>query len=388
MLEVAEILRRAGPAYRQRYGSRMLPSHRRAMERIEACRTAELGGHLRACDRCDRRLYSYHSCGNRHCPKCHGEQTRRWIEAQRRRLLPCPHFLVTTTLPRELRALARSHQKTVYGILLTASAQSLLKLTRDPRYVGGRVGVQAMLHTWTRAMLHHPHVHMLASAGGLAEGREEWLPPRKGEFLVPCRALSVIVRGKVRDGLKRAGLLDHVPAKVWRKRWVVHCQPAGSGEKVLDYLARYLFRVAIANSRLERFEDGKVTFRYRDNRTGRINHCTLPAEEFLARFLQHVLPKGFTKVRSYGLYSPTCRAQLDQARALLTAQPPAPSPLSGPTPATAPSPTGPSPDACPSAQPSSFLTLVPEPSVDPPCPFCHLGRMRIIQRLPPWRAPP
>jgi hypothetical protein len=385
---VAEILRRAGPAYRQRYGSRMLPSHRRAMEEIEVCRTAELGGHLRACDHCDRLLYSFHSCGNRHCPKCHGEQTRRWIEAQRRRLLPCSHFLVTTTLPRELRPLARSHQKTVYGLLVTASAQSLLKLTGDPRYVGGRPGAVAVLHTWTRAMLYHPHVHMLVSAGGLALGGQGWLCPRKGEFLVPCRALSVIVRAKVRDGLERAGLLDQVPAKVWRKRWVVHCQPAGSGEKVLDYLGRYLFRVAIANSRLERFDDGRVTFRYRDNRTGRMERCTVPAEEFLSRFLQHVLPKGFTKVRSYGLYSPTCRDQLEQARALLTPQPPAPSPLPDPTPVSAPTPAEPCPHPHSSPQPPSVSALGAQPSVDPLCPFCHVGRMRVIQRLPPRRGPP
>jgi hypothetical protein len=319
VLELADIFREGGPDYRQTHGSRMLPSHRRAMRDIEACRTAALGGHLRACNHCGQRQYAYHSCRNRHCPKCHGDQTRRWLDHTRSQLLPCPYFLATFTLPAELRPLARSHQKVVYGLLMRAAAEALLKLTADPRYLGARPGLLAVLHTWTRAMAYHPHVHFLITGGGLSTDPPSWLPSKRPDFLVPGRALSILFRAKLRDGLRRAGLAQQVPSGVWRKDWVVHLQHAGTGKKVLDYLARYVFRIAIVNSRLERFENAQVTFRFRDGRTGKTKHCTLDARAFTARFLQHVLPQGFSKVRHYGLLSPTHQPRLDTARALLAA---------------------------------------------------------------------
>ena len=317
MFEVADIFREAGQAYRGRFAARMLPSHLRAMRDIERCRTAALGGHLRQCDDCGALQYSYHSCRNRHCPKCHGDQTRRRLEQQRARVLPCSYFLLTFTLPAQLRDLAHAHQKVVYGILMRTAAQSLLKLTADPRYLGARPGIIAVLHTWTRAMLYHPHAHLLVTAGGLTGDGRIWRYPTRPEFLVPGHALSVIFRAKVRDALDKAKLLDRVPEEAWKKKWVVHCQHAGNGMNVLDYIARYLFRIAIANSRLEHFDGDHVTFRYRDNRSGVLQRCRLPAQEFIRRFLQHVLPRGLAKVRSYGLYSPTCRAALDHARSLL-----------------------------------------------------------------------
>ena len=370
MLELAHIFRAAGPAYRQAYAARMLPSHLAAMRDIERCRTAAFGGHLCACDRCGARSYSYHSCRNRHCPKCHTDQTRRWLDQQRARLLPCPYFLVTFTLPAELRPLARSHQKLVYGRLMRAAAQALLKLTADPDYLGARPGLLAVLHTWTRAMLYHPHVHILITAGGWSNGRDpRWVPAKRPQFLVPGRALSLIFRAKFRDALRTAGLLHQVPVAVWTKHWVVHLQHAGNGEQVLDYLARYVFRIALVNRRLEHFHHGQVTFRFRDGRSGKTQRCTLDAGSFIARFLQHVLPQRLAKVRHYGLFSPAHKPCRENARACLAVLP-ARAPRSAPL-------------ATDRAAPSVAL----EPRL-PRCPLCGIGVLQVIETLPRARPPP
>jgi hypothetical protein len=270
VLEVADIVRLAGPEYRQAHATRLSRPQRAALRDIEECRTAALGGHLEQCDGCAAKRYSYHSCRNRHCPKCHGERTRAWLERQRARFLPVPYYLVTFTLPAELRPLARSHPREVYGILMTAAAAALKLLTADPKFLGGAPGMVAVLHTWTRAMLYHPHVHFLVTAGGITADGQKWVEPRNPRFLVPGYALGVVFRAKVRDALDKAGLAAALPASLWMraKKWVVHVQHAGTGDRVLDYLARYLFRIAIANSRLERFENGQVTFRWRNNQTG------------------------------------------------------------------------------------------------------------------------
>ncbi len=368
MLELADIVRAAGAVYRRLHGATLLPSHRRALRDIVACRTAALGGHVHACDRCGARQYRYHSCRNRHCPKCHGEQTQRWLDRPRARLLPCAYFLLTFTLPAELRALARAHQKLVYGLLMTAAAAALLKLTADPRYLGARPGVLAVLHTWTRALLYHPHVHMRVTAGGLRGADRLWVLPRHGAFLVPGRALSRLFRAKVRAGLRKAGLLDQTPVTVWRHEWVVHVQPAGTGEKVLDDLARYVFRIAIVNSRLERFADGQVTFRYRDGRTGTVKRCTLDALSFLGRFLQHVLPQGFSKVRHYGLFSPSRQDLLAQARAHLLAASARPLPVE--------------------ARIDPAPVPAPEIRSPPRCPACGIGVLHIVETLRPCGRSP
>jgi hypothetical protein len=380
MLEVADVFREAGPDYRERFGARMLPSHLKAMWDIEQCRTEALGGHLRRCDHCNELQYSYHSCRNRHCPKCHGDRTQTWLDEQRARLLPCSYFLLTFTLPEQVRPLARSHQKTVYSILISCAAQALQKLTSDPRFLGARPGMLAVLHTWTRAMLHHPHAHFLVTAGGLTADGQAWRHSARRDFLVPCRALSVIFRAKVRDALRQAKLLDQLPGKIWRRKWVVHCQHAGNGDKVLQYVARYVHRIAITNSRLESFDAGQLTFRYRDSCSGQLKRCTLSAEQFIARFLQHVLPSRFTKVRYYGLFSPRCSNALEQARSLLrqSAQ---------------------TLDASGSVQDTPGAIDSTSPDTDTPhdhlCPVCHVGAMRIIAVLKPLsrgltmqRAPP
>jgi Putative transposase/Transposase zinc-binding domain len=315
MIEVADILRRYGPAYRAEHS--LLPSQQKALEDLVRCRTAACGGHLFACDHCGQPHYSYHSCRNRHCPKCHGQQTDRWLEQQQQRLLPCAYYLLTFTLPQGLRALAWSHQKALYALLLRSAARALQKLAWDPKYVGGQLATLAVLHTWTRALLYHPHAHLLVSAGGLSAEGQRWVHPKNPAFLVPCFALSKIFKGKFRDGLKRLGWLDQVQPAVWQQNWVVHCQHAGSGQKVLDYLGRYVFRIAISNSRLEALANGHVTFRYRDNRTQQIQHLSLSANEFIARFLRHVLPKGLVKVRAYGLGNARNADQLQKARTLL-----------------------------------------------------------------------
>lgn len=363
MLEVAEIIRRHGAAVRAALGDRLLPSQARVLRDLAACRTAACGGQLTQCTACGQRVYRYHSCRNRHCPKCGGDQTARWLDRHRARLLPCLHYLVTVTLPSELRALAFRHQTLVYGALMRSAAAALQVLAADPRYVGASLGCIAVLHTWTRALLYHPHVHLVATAGGLSADRLRWIAPKNPAFLVPVQAMSVIVRAKMCAALKRAGFLDQVPASVWTTSWVVHAQPAGNGERVLNYLARYLFRVAISHSRLEQIDDRQVIFRYRDTRTQVIRRATLTGVEFLRRFLQHVLPRGSTKVRYYGLWSRTRRGDLDHARELLETSCSTPCPA---TPAPAPSP-------------------VP---VAPSCPFCHTGTLTFIAVLRPQRKVP
>jgi hypothetical protein len=228
----------------------------------------------------------------------------------------------------------------------------------------------AVLHTWTRALLYHPHVHRLVTAGGLRRLDRRWVPPRHAAFLVPGRALSRLFRAKVRAGLRKAGLLDQTPPVVWRTEWVVHVQHAGTGERVLDYLARYVFRIAIVNSRLERFDDGHVTFRYRDGRTGLIKRCTLDAVAFIGRFLQHVLPQGFSKVRPSGLFSPSRHDLLAQAREqLITAS------ASAPPPARAPI------DPAPGLAPDNIFTR-------PRCPICGIGVLHLVETLAPCGRSP
>jgi hypothetical protein len=199
MLEVADIFRLHGPNYRAKFSTRMLPSHHRAMQDIETCRTPSLGGQLYYCPQCDEQRFSYHSCKNRHCPKCQNDQANEWLEKQQSLLLPVAHFLVTFTLPAELRALARSNQKTIYNLLFRASAQALQQLAQDPRFVGARIGMVGVLHTWTRQLLYHPHVHFIVTGGGLTDD-DRWRPSRK-DFLVPVKALSRIFRTKFRDEL-------------------------------------------------------------------------------------------------------------------------------------------------------------------------------------------
>ncbi|MGD0613631.1 MAG: IS91 family transposase [Anaerolineales bacterium] len=312
-VELAEIFRRYGNSYRQKYAARMPPSHLKAMRAIEQCRTEALGGQVYRCPHCERMQYSYHSCRNRHCPKCQNENGQHWLDKQQGLLLPVPYFLLTFTLPSGFNEVARSHQSLIYDLLFKTSAAATQKLAQDPRFIGGQIGMMGVLHTWGRNLAYHPHIHYLVPSGGLSEDGKTWLPARHN-FLLPVRALSRIFRAKLRQALQATDCFRHIPAEVWEQEWVVHCEDVGSGLGALKYLAPYIFRVAISNNRILKLENDRVTFRYRDTDTGQERRCTLEAEEFIHRFLQHVLPRSFVKVRYYGLFSPTFRKPLAALR--------------------------------------------------------------------------
>jgi hypothetical protein len=369
---LADIVRAAGPAYRAAHGDRLLPSQRRAMADIVACRTAALGGSLYACDDCGALDYRYHSCRNRHCPTCQQDRAQDWLTRLRARLLPCDHYLLTFTLPQELRSLARSQQKQVYSILLQAAAAAVQTLAADPAWVGGTPGILAVLHTWSRTLTNHPHAHLLVTAGGLSVARSAWIKPAHPRFFMPGFALSPIFRAKLRDALLRAGLTAAIDPAVWNRRWVVHVQSIGRGEHAALYLSRYVYRVALCNDRIERFQNGHVTFRYTHARTHDTRRMTLPVEHFLDRFLFHVLPRGFAKVRSYGLLSPSHKKKLECARDLLERHAAAIS----------------SARDAPAENPSAATAPAVTPASATCCPVCHGSQLRFLQRVRPARAPP
>jgi hypothetical protein len=369
MLEVADVLRRFGPAYLAQHGASLLPSHRRAIAGLQLCRTPALGGHKFRCDACGKELFAWHSCKNRACPKCHAAQTEEWLQQRRAQMLPTPYFHVVVTVPQELRALFRSKQKDCYALLMRASAEALTELARNPCYCGGTVGILEVLHTWTRQLHYHPHVHCLVTGGGVAEDGSAWLPLRHKNYLVPLKALSRLIRGKFRATLLKKRPDWNVPAAVWRKDWVVHCTPWAPGATaVLDYLARYAFRVALTNCRLLALNEHTVTFRYTDRETGQRQHCTLSGHEFIRRFLQHVLPTRFHKLRYFGLWHSSKRALLNRARLLLQLSTPQATPASTPC-------------AALPAGPAERKTRVVCDGA--PCPACRQGHLWHVQEIPP-----
>lgn len=287
------------------------------MEKIIACRTEEFGGEVFLCEPCNEYRYSYHSCQDRHCPKCGNDKADDWLAMQNALLLPTKYFMLTFTLPDTLNAVARRNQKFIYGIFFQSAAAALVKLARDPKFVGGQLGFFGVLQTWARDLAYHPHIHFIVAGGGLSPDGTTWLSV-PGEFLVPVKALSKIFRAKFRDALKKKPeLFNQVPPETWEKDWVVDCRPVGTGERALKYLAPYIFRVAISNRRLVKLENGNVTFRYRDGETKQLKIKTVTAEEFIRRFLQHVLPKGFVKVRYFGFLSARHRPRLEKVKELL-----------------------------------------------------------------------
>jgi hypothetical protein len=317
MPSVAEVVRRYGPEYLERFGASMPAGHKKVLRDIAACRTGELGMVVYRCADCGKTHALGRSCGNRHCPSCQRDKAEAWLEDRTDRLLPCPYLLVTFALPAELRDVARAHQRAVYAALFQASSEALRALAADPKYVGtDRLGFFGVLHTWGRTLEYHPHVHYVVPGGGLGADGTRWLPSR-AQFLVPVKALSILFRAKFRDILGREGLLERVDASVWHRDWVVHSQPAGDGRESLRYLAPYVFRVAIGDHRIVSCEDGRVTFTYRKVGSKRQRKMTLDAMEFLRRFLQHVLPSGFQKVRSYGFLSPAGAVALELVRWLI-----------------------------------------------------------------------
>jgi len=319
VIEVADVFRRYGTGYLEKFGERMPSSHRRAFKDILRCRTSAMGGHVFECNHCGKLQYSYHSCRNRSCPKCHKSDTQAWLQAREKELLPVPYYHVIFTLPHELSGFMRLYQQDLYGLLIKTAADSVIKLAYDPHYVGGQVGVMAVLHTWGSNLSYHPHVHCLVTGGGLSTDGQTWIPARD-DYLVPVKALSKLFRGIFLARIRRQFEDIHLPQSIWQKEWVVHCKPAVQGTRtVLNYLARYIHRAAIANSRIVSVDNGNVTFRYKDSKSGaQTKTMTVRAEEFIRRFLQHVLPAGVHKVRYYGLWSSSNRKKLRKMQQTLT----------------------------------------------------------------------
>jgi len=298
----------------------MTRRERRTIQALLDCRSGQLGSTLYQCTGCGRKHVVYRSCGNRHCPQCQQHKTRQWLEQQQARQLFVPYFLLTFTVPARLRPFLRAHKKAGYEALFRASSQAIRKLARDPRRLGSDLpGLTAVLHTWGRQLQYHPHLHYLVPGGGISPDRKSWLPT-SDQFFLPVEALSPIFRAKFRAEMKKAQLLDQIPAEVWQQDWVVRCQAAGDGVHALQYLARYVFRVAISNRRLLSCQKGVVTFSFTDKKTGESRRVHLKATEFIRRFLDHLLPEGFQKVRHYGFLSPTCSVPLERLRLLIAHQ--------------------------------------------------------------------
>ena len=320
---LGQIFRQYGRAYRVKHAKRLTREQRRVLERLARCRTGELGYAVYRCDTCGTYHTLPQSCGNRHCPQCQGHKAKQWLEQQLDKLLPCAYFLITFTLPQELRPLARAHPRECYRAMFDAAAATLRELATNPKYVGSsRLGFTGVLHTWGRSLSYHPHVHFIVPGGALSQDGQEWLPSRV-DFFVPVKAASPIFRAKFLDCLAPSGLGDEARQAVGDKKWVVHSKAVGDGRRALRYLAPYVYRVAISNGRLVKCEPGpdglgRVTFTYRKSGSNRLRTMTLTADQFLRRFLQHVLPRGFQKVRHYGFAHPRQRVNFQWLKMLVT----------------------------------------------------------------------
>ena len=378
-IEVADIFRAAGPNYRKVHTGHLSLSQLKVMSAVEHCRTAALGGHVEACEDCGEWRIAYNSCRNRHCPKCQGAAARTWLAEREADLLPVGYFHVVFTLPAEVAAIAFHNKALVYDLLFKAASETMLTIAADPKHLGARIGITAVLHTWGSAMTHHPHVHMIVPGGGIALDGSRWIASRPA-FLLPVRVLGKLFRrlfltrllqlhdtGRLAFFGSAAPLADRRAfvrylSPVRRKRWIVYAKPPFAGpEAVLAYLSRYTHRVAISNSRLIAFDKTDVTFRYKDYRRDGCNRqqvMTLAVDEFIRRFLLHVLPRGFHRIRHYGLLAGSSRkTSIARARELLNAVPPPPDEAND------------------------------EPTdIRPPCPCCG-GRMIVIEVFKRWRQP-
>jgi hypothetical protein len=340
-LEVADIVRAAGNSFWEKYGSHLAWPHRKVLDAIVRCRTAALGGHLDQCRSCGHQAISYNSCRNRHCPRCQGNARARWLAARSAELLPVPYFHIVFTLPHEFSALILQNKRLLYDLLFRTSAATLLEAARDPRYFGADIGFLGVLHSWGQNLEHHPHIHYIVPAGGLSLDGSRWIDSSR-RFFLPVKALSKIFRETFcdqldelfqQDRLQLHGSLQqlaspeafsHFLSQLSHKDWVVYAKPPfGGAEQVLNYLARYTHRVAISNHRLVAFENGRVSFRWRDYAHGGNNKImTVPVDEFLRRYLLHVLPRGLVRIRHFGLFANRRRAaSLERCRSLLSAQP-------------------------------------------------------------------
>lgn len=389
-LEVADILRRYGAAYRAEHDTSLSNAQRRVMRAITACRTAALGGHVEVCDACEHRRIAYNSCRNRHCPKCQSLARAAWIEQRHAELLDCPYFHVVFTLPEQIAAIAYQNKAVVYNLLFAATAETLRTIAADPKHLGAEIGFFAVLHTWGQNLLHHPHLHCVVPGGGLSADAQRWIGCRPGFFL-PVRVLSRFFRRRFLQLLEHAfnagqlkffssltSLREREAFRAYldprrNKEWVVYAKPPFAGpEQVLDYVGRYTHRVAISNNRLLDIEQGKVTFRWKDYRDGSAQKTmTLAAAEFLRRFLLHVLPPGLQRIRYYGFLGNRCRQhKLAQCRQLLQMSPSAPVAIT----------------AAPEDYRDRHAALTGVSLHQ--CPACHQGRMLTVEQINPMRSSP
>jgi hypothetical protein len=385
-IEVADIFRFSGPTYRACRAGHLSLAELKVMSAIEHCRTAALGGHVEGCDECGHLRVAYNSCRNRHCPRCQGAAARDWLAEREADLLPVGYFHVVFTLPAEIATIAFQNKAAVYNLLFKAAAETMTKISADPKHLGARIGLTAVLHTWGSAMTHHPHLHMIVPGGGLSPDGTHWVSTRPA-FLLPVRVLGALFRRLFLEGLTALrdagrlaffGTLAHLAepkafarhlAPVRKKRWVVYAKPPFAGPKaVLAYLSRYTHRVAISSRRITAFDGASVTFRVKDYRhEGCARHRTLTLEvgEFIRRFLLHILPRGFHRIRHYGfLTGPNRKASLEHMRELLGAPP---------------------------TQPGTEEPEAPAaPDTHPPCPCCggHMSIVGIVLRWPQPRGPP
>ena len=324
-IELADVVRRFQDDYVAQFGDVMMPSQKKALKDIAACMTAEMGGHQYRCEKCGDQFWVYHGCRNRACPACHGRQIRQWLQERDAELLPCDYYHLVATVPEELRHAMLSDQKYMYSLLMRTVARALVDLARDRKYIGATPGILAVLHTWTSVMHYHPHVHMLITGGGVSDDGANWHEATR-RFLVPVRALSKLIAARMRDTLKKEKpeVFAALPQRTWKRAWCSFCKHYGRGKQtVLDYLARYVFRIAITNARIIGMDDTHVTFKCKDRNSGKWNIHRLTGIEFLRRFLMHVLPKGFQKVRYYGLWHHSKRALQRRAWLLLFLRQPA-----------------------------------------------------------------
>jgi hypothetical protein len=318
MLLIQAIFKQYGSIYLEKYEKKMPRLHKKTLAAIMNCRTKNSGGEVYYCKNCNDYHYSYHSCQNRHCVVCQNDDAGDWIEKQKIMMLPFVYFLATFTMPEELRELCRRRQKLSYSILFKASSDALKLLAKDEKYLGADIGMIGILHTWTRALIYHPHVHYLIPGGGSGKDGKS-IRFSDDDFLMHIKPLSIIFKAKFRDSLKKQApeIFNKIPANTWKCDWVVHVKPVGNGEKALEYMGQYLFRVAISNNRILKLENAKVTFRYTDSKTGKTKIVTLETLEFIRRFLQHVLPHNFMKLRYYGFLAAASKKKLAKLRKML-----------------------------------------------------------------------
>jgi len=371
-LTVHELIGRLAPGYCERFGSSMPPRHRQVLKKILACRTPALGGELFQCPQCRGFHYRYHSCNDRHCPQCGQTDADEWLQRQQARLLlPTPYFLVTFTVPEALRRLIRSHPQIALDLLFASSARALQQLARNPDRLGADLGFLGVLHTWSRTLIFHPHVHYLVPGGGLSPDGRQWIAARP-KFLLPVKPLGAHFRTLFKTQLqkKHPDLFARIPAQVWKHHWIVDSRPVGSGEHALRYLSRYVFKTATSNRAVQLLPEGKVRWTYRHSQTGQPASIQLEAMDFMARFLQHILPPHFARVRTFGWLHPAAKVRANRVRALL-GQKPLLTALEQQTwmPST-------EPDWEPPESPPVILTS------QPVCPSCHLP----MQRIASWGA--